>query len=267
MPTVNEVYEYLKRIAPEEMALETDNVGFLVGKINAIADNILVSLDITDDVISEASEKNATLIIAHHPLFKTLTSVTDKDKTGQKIVRMLTEELSAICMHTNLDAAHDGVNDTLAELIGTTHTESKAEPLPDHKCTQSGEIISYGRVGLLKNPCTVPEYLEFLKEALDANGFRYYDSGRKVHKIASVAGGGGDEWDKAIKSGCDTFITADIKYKLFLDAKDHNINLIDGGHFCTENPVIKTLANKLRSTFPDATVTTSEIHKQIQEFY
>jgi len=109
--------------------------------------------------------------------------------------------------------------------------------------------------------------LEFLKKSLDAKGFRYYDTGRNVHKIAISAGGGGIEWDKAVKSGCDTFITADIKYSLFLEAKEQNINLIDGGHFCTENPVTNVLVEKLNKQFPEINTFISKTHKQIIDFY
>jgi len=267
MTTVNNIHDYLNTVAPAEMALETDNVGFLVGTGNTPVTKIIVSLEITDDVITEAVNENAELIVSHHPLFKSLTDVTDDNLTGKKIVRIISSGLSAICMHTNLDAAPGGVNDKLAMTVGIADDENKAEPLPGSTYTNTGEIISYGRVGYLKNACTMPDYLEFLKKALDAEGFRYYDTGRNVHKVAVSSGGGGGEWDKAVKSGCDTFITADIKYSLFLEAKEQNINLIDGGHFCTENPVTSVLVEKLNTRFPEINTFISKTHKQIVEFY
>ena len=267
MSTVNNVYEFLKAIAPEEMALESDNVGFLVGISDAAVEKIIVSLEITDDVIDEALNEGAELIVTHHPLFKSLTSVNDTDKIGQKIVRMLSAGISAICMHTNLDAAQGGVNDTLAIAVGIASADESAEPLPGCRYTEAGQAVSYGRVGYLQKEYSISEYLDFLKTALDAKGFRYYDAGRDVRKVAISAGGGSDLWESALKSGCDTFITADMKYKLFLEAKEHNINLIDGGHFCTENLITRVLAEKLQLKFPDAHVFISKTHTQIVDFY
>ena len=111
------------------------------------------------------------------------------------------------------------------------------------------------------------EYLGMLKKSLDANGFRYYDAGRQVHKVAVVGGSGGDEFHHAIRHNCDTFVTSDIKYSIFLEAMELGVNLIDGGHFCTENVVVGALAGKLRSAFQDVQVFVSKRHKQVVEFF
>jgi len=265
--TVNDVYSFLKSIAPEEMAAQTDNVGFLVGRGSCIVSNILISLDVTNDVISEALETGADLIIAHHPLFFSLSKVTDEDITGSKIIRMLSGGVSAICMHTNLDAARDGVNDTLAVAVGIADDNNYAQPLSYDVHTTSGETISFGRVGFLKKPCTMIEFLHSLKKVLNVNGLRYHDAGRDVFKIAIASGSGGSEWDNALKNGCDTFVTADIKYQIFLNAKEAGINIIDAGHFSTENVICKILFNKLRVEFPETKVSISTAHKQTVDFF
>jgi len=267
MTTVKDVYEYLKIIAPEEMAYEADNVGFLVGSSNAAVSKILVCLDITSVVITEALDSGVELIVSHHPLFTALKSVTDSDITGKKVVRLLSGGISAICMHTNLDAVRGGVNDALAAVVGIADDSREAELLSLKNKLASGENISLGRVGYLKEPCSMTKYLGRLKEALKANGLRYHDAGIDVHKIAISSGGGSGEWDNAVASGCDTFITADIKYKLFLAAKELGINLIDGGHFCTENPVSEVLFQKLSNAFPETEVFISKTLDQTISFF
>ena len=71
----------------------------------------------------------------------------------------------------------------------------------------------------------------------------------------------------AIRAGCDTFVTADIKYNQFWDARDLGINLIDAGHFYTENPVTACLAEKIAAAFPDVEVKISESHRDCVKYY
>jgi len=266
MTTVNDIYDFLCSIAPLGMTADFDNVGLLVGRGDVDVSRILVSLDITNDVISEALEIEAQLIVAHHPLFFSLKSVTDMDITGGKIVRLLSGGVSAICMHTNLDATRGGINDVLASVVGIAEDGKEADLLSEDDLLPSGETFSYGRVGYLKNPCPMPEYLEMLKKALKTNGLRYYDSGNDVYKVGIVSGSGGDKFHHALKHGCDTFITADVKYNVFLEAKELGVNIIDGDHYCTENVVTDVLATKLRSAFPGAEVVVSKKHMQTVRF-
>jgi dinuclear metal center YbgI/SA1388 family protein len=246
--------------------MDFDNVGFLVGRADAAVSRILVSLDITRGVISEALDIGAALIVSHHPLFFSLKSVTDADVTGGKVVRLLSGGVSAICMHTNLDAAYGGTNDALAIAAGIAGEAGETELLSEDGFLPDGTAFSYGRVGYLKNPLPLSEYLDMLKESLKSNGFRYFDAGSDVYKVAVVGGAGGSELHHAVRHGCDTFVTSDVKYDVFLEAKELGINLIDGDHFCTENPVTGVLADKLRAAFPEAEVAISKSHGQTVRF-
>ena len=73
--------------------------------------------------------------------------------------------------------------------------------------------------------------------------------------------------DLAAAKGCDTFVTADVKYNRFLAAKELGINLIDADHFCTENVVIPVLQEKLQRQFPDVTFTVSQVLHQTAQTY
>jgi len=200
-------------------------------------------------------------------MFFSLSSVTDENVTGKKIISMLSGGVSAICMHTNLDAAHGGVNDALAAAVGIADSGKEVQPLSDFASVSEGDNESYGKVGYLKSACSLPDYLKFLKTALDVGGLRYYDAGRNVYKVALAGGSGAVDWPNAVKSGCDTFVTADIKYHLFLEAMEMGINLIDGDHFCTENVISRILVEKLSAAFPDIDVALSKTHKQVIRFY
>jgi putative NIF3 family GTP cyclohydrolase 1 type 2 len=170
-------------------------------------------------------------------------------------------------MHTNLDAAEGGVNDALAVAVGIAGDNKNADPLPGHRCLDSGEVVSLGRVGRLSEPCSMPDYLARLKKELSVNGLRYHDAGRDVHRVAISSGSGTAEWENALKSDCDTFVTADIKYHLFLEAKERGINLIDAGHFSTENLVTDVLLCKLKDAFPTVDSVESKVQNQTVGFF
>jgi dinuclear metal center YbgI/SA1388 family protein len=260
---VRDVLEALERLAPPEMKMDFDNVGLLAGFPDARVSGILVSLDITDDVIDEAASLGAELIVSHHPLFFSLQKVTAEPGQGGRVVKLIAGGMSAICMHTNLDAARGGVNDALAAAAGLAGVELLAE----HGRTADGAPFSYGRRGILRHPCAMSEYLELIKERLGASGLRYYDAGRTVSYVAVVGGSGGGELRAAASRGCDTFITADIKYDVFLEARELGINLIDGDHFCTENTVAPGLAGALREAFPGIDTAISKRHGQTVRFF
>lgn len=249
MRKAGEIYEYLKELAPLELQMDFDNSGFQLGRLDAEVNRALLALDVTEEVVGEAIELGAQLIISHHPLiFSKLRSIMDT-----KLLRLAENRIAVISMHTNLDIATGGVNDVLITLLG-----ARADgPLDPDNC---------GRVGELPEAQQFDSFLRFCKTALDSKGLRYYDAGRPVKRLAVMGGSGGDYIGCAVEKGCDTYVTADIKYHQFLEAKELGINLIDGDHFCTENPVIPSLCEKLRHEFPDVCFTVSARHGQVISF-
>ena len=119
MRTVNELYEAMQRIAPLELAESWDNPGLLVDCGRPV-DRVLVTLDITPEVVQEAAAKGCGLIVAHHPvIFSPLKRLEPRDVPFQ----LVQNGISAICMHTNLDAAEGGVNEVLAGIFGMRNWE------------------------------------------------------------------------------------------------------------------------------------------------
>ena len=105
MPNVMEIYRYLDTMAPFALQMDFDNAGFLVGHGDREVQKVLVSLDITEEVVAEAVEQGAQLIVSHHPvIFHPARSLTDGDPTGRVLLALIEGGLAAICAHTNLDA-------------------------------------------------------------------------------------------------------------------------------------------------------------------
>ena len=253
MSTVEAIYDYLKELAPLELQMDFDNAGFLVGHHDAQVSRAIVALDITEAVISEAVACDAQLIVSHHPIiFHKLRRVTD-DVASAKVLRMVENGLAAICMHTNLDIAEGGVNDVLLQTLGAT-------------CEGPLDADGCGRVGYFDAPLPLSAFLLRCSESLQTNGLRYVDAGKPVQRLAVMGGAGGDALADAVAKGCDTYVTADVKYHQFLDALDYGINLIDADHFCTENPVIPVLRDRLSSRFPDVDFRVSQVHHALFSF-
>ena len=255
MNTVKEIYEKLVEIAPLELQLEHDNSGFLIGRSDAPVEKALLSLDLTKEVAQEAVERKAQLIITHHPvIFDPMKSITDQTLGNEKLLCLLENGIAVISMHTNLDFAEGGVNDVLISLLGAANEGT----FDEEGC---------GRKGSLEHPVPMSAFLALCREKLCSDGLRYYDAGRPVEHIAVLGGSGGSNLIGAWQAGCDTFVTADVKYSVFLKARDLGINLIDGDHFCTENPVIPAVAEKLRKAFPETEFVISERHDQTVRFF
>ena len=255
MIVVQDILAMLTEKAPVENKLDFDNVGLLVGRSDRAVKKVLLALDITEDVIEEGIRIKADLIVSHHPLFFELKTVSDVSWTGSRVLALAENRIAAICMHTNLDAARGGVNDALLSALGAVYRG------------ELDEETMIGRVGELPETVTMREFLPAVKTALGCNGLRYHDAGRPVHRIAVCGGSGGGEIALAYAAGCDTYVTADIKYDPFLEAKHLGLNLIDADHFCTENVVIPVLKNWIETAFPEMSVTVSAVFKQTVQFF
>lgn len=254
MSCVKDVFDCLCRIAPLHLQMDFDNAGFLVGRGEAEVKKVLLALDITDTVVNEAVSEGASLIVSHHPvIFHAIKSIRD-DHAGDKLLRLSENRIAAICMHTNLDIAPGGVNDVLIELLGAESETALDESL----C---------GRVGNMRQEMSLESFLAHCKRALNANGLRYYSAGKPVRRLAVMGGAGSGSIEDAFNKGCDTYVTADIKYHEFQLAEELGINLIDADHFSTENPVMYMLRDKLKAELPELDVSISKLHRPVIEFF
>lgn len=253
MITVKDVLAYLETIAPPDLKMDWDNIGLLCGKIDQPVHKILVALDPFMSVCKEAADLGADLIVTHHPLiFGGLQSVTDETSTGRAILFLAAHNISAVNAHTNLDCAPGGVNDVLAETLG----------LSEIQVIEPG-LLRQGTVA--EQP--LDTFLCCVKEKLSCPGLRYVSAGKPVCRVAVGGGSCASELSSVASAGCDTFVTADVKYNQFWDAKELGINLIDAGHFYTENPICKVLQEKLQAKFPEIQVLISKNHTDCANFF
>ena len=265
MATVREIYQYLDGLAPFSLQMEFDNAGFLVGRGERAVSKILVSLDITEEVAEEAAELGAELIVSHHPvIFRPAKSVTDGDPDGRVLLALAEHRIAAICAHTNLDAAQGGVNDALAQVVGLLDPV----PLEVDGTDENGLPYGIGRVGELSGgPMSVQAFAQRAKDGLRLGGIRAMDAGVPVRKVAVGGGACGSMLAEARAMGCDTFLTADLKHDIYLEARALGINLLDAGHYSTETVVCPVVAGWLEAAFPELQVTVSQRQGEVFQYF
>lgn len=262
MPTVSDIMKYMDTIAPPNMKESWDNVGLNCGHSDAAVSKILVALDPFPHVCQEAKEWGAQLLVTHHALIWKPGFITDGSVWGQSTLFLIENGIAHINAHTNLDCAPGGVNDVLAATLGLQNIEV-IHPMGTDENGNPWGLLRCGRVA--EQP--LGDFLAVVKEKLGCPGLRYADGGRSVHKVAVGGGSCAGELMDALRAGCDTFVTADVKYNQFWDARDMGVNLIDAGHFWTENPVVTVLAEKISAAFPDLEVKISKSHTDCMNFF
>ncbi len=264
MATVADILNFVQTLAPAYMAESWDNVGLLCGRKDRQVKTVLVALDPFRNVVQAAVEMGADLILTHHPLIfrEPMMAVNDDTETGRNLLTLMEHGIAAINAHTNLDLAPGGVNDCLAQALGL----SDVRILNPAGTDAQGQPYGLIRMGLVEEQ-PLSAFLGSVKENLHCQGLRYAPGGRPVRKVAVGGGSCSDCLYEVAAAGCDTFVTADVKYNGFRNAHDLGVNLIDAGHFHTENPVIPRLAGAVSAAFPEITVKILESHTDCMKFY
>ncbi len=244
----SEIINIMEEYANSSLAEDWDNVGLMLGDENANINKILVALDIDDKIIDEAIDKKCDMIITHHPfIFKSVKSIKSSDILGNRIIRLIKNNICVFSSHTNLDIAINGTNDTLAKLLNL----EKIGNLFDKENSKVG----LGRVGEFSKTISFSEVVEKVKNVLNLKSLVVSgDLDTKIKKIGICTGAGGevDFMLQAISKGCDAYITGDIKYHNSQVASDLGLCLIDATHYASEViivPVICDYINRCSKRF------------------
>lgn len=262
MTTVADILAFIETFAPSYMAEDWDHVGLNCGRSDAPVTKILVALDPFAEAIEEAKEMGAELLVTHHALIWDGGFVNDQTVWGKNALTLIENGIAHINAHTNLDCAPGGINDILADLLGLQDT-SVIDPMGTDAAGQPYGLL---RLGTVKEQ-PLEAFLDSVKSALYCEHLRYVNPNATVRRVAVGGGSCASDLMQAAQAGCDTFVTADAKYNQFRTAYDLGVNLIDAGHFHTENPIVPVLAEKLAAKFPEITVKISEKHRDHMKFY
>lgn len=224
--TVTELYNKFCEYLPEKLRCEWDNDGIMVcPDANADVKKALVALDVTEEIVDYAIECGFDLIISHHPLiFRPLNTVTEENHISRKVVKLIANAISVFSFHTRADRAKGGVNDRLADIIGLKNTLPFGED-------------ELGRIGSLSEEYELEKFADAVKLALGADMIKVSDGYNAVKRVAVVGGDGKDFVKAALEMGADTYVSGRLSYNVMVEAAEMGINLIEAGHFFTEQPV------------------------------
>ena len=252
--TVKDLLKTLDAIAAFGLAEQWDNVGLMVGSPKQSVKGILVALDPTEELLTEAREMGADCIITHHPLiFHPLKVINTDEPLGRFLGRALEQRITVIGCHTNLDQAGGGVNDVLAASLGLEN----ARPLvPAGDEPEKIPATGFGRIGRLADPLNAEAFIGYLCDFFKLPVLRV--AGKLPEEVSTVAvcgGSGSDLAEKAYAEGAQVYITGEVKHSTARWAEAAGFCIIDAGHFATENPVVEALVEVLQDIFVERDIT------------
>lgn len=235
---LDHLIELIHTALPPETAMKGDKLGLQVQSSRSEISSIMTTLEVTDEVITEAQNNGCDCIVTFHPLiFSPLFSLQDNDRVGRLCSKLIRSGIALIAVHTNFDAFPKGTSALLASELGLKI---------DHILLPDEHIQNCG-IGVVASSSSALDYESLLSNIRRVCGSPVrYSKGKnfEIKQIAIVGGSGSSFIDEAINSGADCFITADVKYHTFHRAKGE-IMLIDPGHYEMERFVPQGLASLL----------------------
>lgn len=107
---IKDITEFIEEMAPISTQEEWDNSGIQVGNTENELKGILLSLDLSCEVLEYAADNGFNLIINHHPLiFNHLNKINYNSDIGKKIYKTVKDDLTVYASHTPLDKMKNGV--------------------------------------------------------------------------------------------------------------------------------------------------------------
>lgn len=252
--TIADIINAINDYAPLNLQESWDNSGLQVGDPNANCTGVLLCVDVSPAILQEAIARKCNLVVSHHPLiFKGLKHICPTEsKVQQSVYAAIKGGITIFSSHTALDSASEGISREMAKMIG-------ANPL--HPLQPGADAATgLGCIAEFAQPVSCNDFIKILKSAFNINMIRGSWQSRAIKRIGLCGGSGGEFIPKAIKEGCDAFLTADVRYHDFVDYGE-DIFIADIGHFESEECSKQIFYRIISEKFPNFAVYKSEIEK------
>jgi dinuclear metal center YbgI/SA1388 family protein len=257
-----------EKLWPVANAEEWDVVGLVSGSKEQHISKILLTVDVTSEVVDHAIEIAADLILAHHPmLLKPVNNLTEDSAKGSLLSKLIRSNIALYSAHTNSDAVPTGTSAMLAKAIGL-HNTKPLQPFADG-------IHGIGKVGQLTHPISLGDLSAELNIALPATatGVRVAGDFESIVETVALCAGAGDSYLKlALDSHADVFITSDLRHHPAQEilelakARNQNIALIDISHWAAEYLWLAQAKTELDSLGLELDIEVCEIRTDVFDF-
>ena len=265
--TVKQLVSSFEKLWPTNLAEEWDVVGLVSGSSSKTVRTVLLTVDVTKDVVEYAKSISADLILAHHPLMlRGVTSVAEDSSKGSIISELIRADIALYSAHTNADSVELGTSAVLAKALGLVDSKPLS-PL--------SESLGIGQVGSLKNKVSLGQLASMLNSILPptATGVRVAgEFNTQVQKIALCAGAGDSYLELALDSDADVYITSDLRHHRAQEvlelakARGVAFALVDISHWAAEFVWLETAKAQLQSAVPDVQFDVCDLRTDVFEF-
>ena len=233
--------EVIEGFAPLSIQEKWDNSGLCIGSPDSRVSSILLGLDCTPELVDEAVECGADMIVTHHPLiFSGLKKISPDDKVGSAVIKAISNGISIYAAHTNADKVLSGVSGAMASRMGLENVEILDE---------DGDGTGLGVVGNLPEPMSAEEVIAMVKSKFSLKAMRTSRPlTEKISRVAVCGGSGGSLIGAAVRSGAQLYVSGDISYHNFFT--EDGFMIMDIGHYESEIEIVEILFSLLRKNFP-----------------
>lgn len=251
MTTLETVGQFLEGLAPLRTAEEWDNVGLLVGDRQQPLRRIMTCLTITPTTAAEAIQREADLIVSHHPLpFRPLTQLTSDTTTGSLLLELIASRIAVYSLHTAFDSADAGINQQLALVLGLRQIGA---------LVTTGDSIGAGRWGRLESPLRLADMIARIKQQLGIEHVQVVGDPERMIATLAIACGAADEFLAAARRlRCDAMLLGEARFHTCLEAEAAGMALILPGHYSSERFGLERLADLISRQFPELEVWASQ---------
>jgi len=265
---LSRVISAFEKLWPTGLAESWDEVGLVSGSLNQSVSKVLLTVDVTHEVIQHAKDSKVDLILAHHPLLlRGVTALPQNSSKGSAIAQLIGANIALYSAHTNADSVGTGTSAVLANAIGLQELVILAP-----SATQGFGI---GIIGSLEQGISLGDLASKLSGVLPqtATGVRVAgDFARVVHRVALCAGAGDSYLELALDSGADVYITSDLRHHRAQEvleeakARGAEFSLIDISHWAAEYLWLEQAVGELELVLPDLEFEVCDIRTDVFDF-
>lgn len=252
------IIKKLEQIFPTSAAESWDNVGFLLGRREKEITTIFIALDATDEVIDEAIESGADMILTHHPLvFSPLQRVNTDDFISSRVVRILQNDICYYAMHTNFDVL--AMAEAAAEELGLEETQILSKTTVVKRSDGEELEAGIGKTGRIHQVMSLREYAEYVKEVFRLEYVNVYgDLEMPVEVVAICPGSGKSVIHDVEEKKVDVFVTGDVDHHMGIDFCAQGIGVIDAGHYGIEKIFVPYMKDYIKQEEPSIQILMAE---------